>query len=211
MIDIPTLIGIGVASFAATNIDDIFVLMMFFSSSSCSSSLTFPARQIVLGQYIGIGLLISISAFGSFISLVIPTYVIGLLGIVPIGIGIKKLMELRKKVRKKDEDVLSSKHAIQVKNKSYLSFLAVAAVTFSNGGDNIGVYTPMFAKYNSASQITALVAVLMAMTAVWCVAAYYLVDHPIVASRIRRTGHVVLPFVLIGLGIYILIESFIFV
>jgi cadmium resistance protein CadD (predicted permease) len=207
MMDIPSLIAIGVASFAATNIDDIFVLMMFFSSSSSSSSLTFPARQIVLGQYIGIGLLVAISALGSFISLAVPTYIIGLLGVVPIGIGVKKLIELRKK---DDDKATSSKHAVQEKNKSYLSFLAVAAVTFSNGGDNIGVYTPMFAKYNSASQITALVAVLMAMTAIWCITAYYLVNHPLVASRIRRTGRVVLPFVLIGLGVYILIESFIF-
>jgi cadmium resistance protein CadD (predicted permease) len=49
---------------------------------------------------------------------------------------------------------------------SFLSFLAIAAVTFSNGGDNIGVYIPIFAKHNSASQITAPVAVLMAMAPV---------------------------------------------
>jgi cadmium resistance protein CadD (predicted permease) len=50
----------------------------------------------------------------------------------------------------------------------------------------------------------------MAMTAVWCIAAYYLVNHPLVASKIRRIGHIILPFVLIGLGIHILTESFVF-
>lgn len=45
------------------------------------------------------------------------------------------------------------------RNKQYLPFLAVAAVTFSNGGDNIGVYTPMFAQYNSVSQVTTLIVV----------------------------------------------------
>jgi cadmium resistance protein CadD (predicted permease) len=79
MIDILGLVAIGVAAFAATNIDDIFVLMMFFSS------LTFPVRQVVLGQYIGIGLLIIISALGSLIALVVPAYVIGSLGIIPIA------------------------------------------------------------------------------------------------------------------------------
>jgi cadmium resistance protein CadD (predicted permease) len=59
MTDIMSVIAIGVAAFAATNIDDIFVLMMLFSSS-----LTFPVRQVVLGQYIGIGLLVAISALG---------------------------------------------------------------------------------------------------------------------------------------------------
>src|SRR5215212_1291762 len=140
MIDIISLISIGVAAFAATNIDDIFVLMLFFSS------LTFPLRQVVLGQYIGIGLLVSISALGSFISLVIPTYIIGLLGIAPIAIGVKKLI----KFRKKDESNSKSKETSQDnKKKNNVGFAAVAAVTFSNGGDNIGVYAPLFAKYNT--------------------------------------------------------------
>jgi cadmium resistance protein CadD (predicted permease) len=198
MTDIPGLIAIGVAAFAATNIDDIFVLMMFFSSS-----MIFPVKQVVLGQYIGMGLLVAISALGSFISLAVPTYIIALLGIVPIVIGLKKLVVFRKK------NESSSKQAVQDK-KNNLAFAAVAAVTISNSGDNIGVYTPLFAKYNSVSQITALATIFMAMTAVWCIAAYYLVNHPLVASKIRRIGHIILPFVLIGLGIYILTESFVF-
>lgn len=87
-----SLIAIGVSAFVATNIDDIFVLMMFFSSFY-SSSMAFPVRQIVLGQYIGIGLLIAISALGSLISLVVPPYIIGLLGIVPIAIGTRRLVQ----------------------------------------------------------------------------------------------------------------------
>ena len=200
MVDILGLVAIGVAAFAATNIDDIFLLVMFFSSSS------FPVRNVVLGQFLGIGLLIIISALGSLISLVVPTYVIGLMGIVPIAIGIKKLIEIRRK------DNFLSRQAIREKrNRSYLSFLSVAAVTFSNGGDNIGVYVPLFSNYNTVSQITAFTTVFLAMTAVWCIAAYYFVNHPSVASQIRRIGKIILPFVLIGLGIYILIESFLLV
>lgn len=73
MVDILGLVAIGIAAFAATNIDDIFLLMMFFSS------LSFPVRHVVLGQFLGIGLLIIISALGSLISLVIPAHVIGLM------------------------------------------------------------------------------------------------------------------------------------
>jgi cadmium resistance protein CadD (predicted permease) len=91
MVDLLSLFAIGVTAFAATNTDDIFVLMMFFSS------LSFPIRQVVLGQYVGIGLLSAISVLGSLISLVVPTYVIGLMGLVPIAIGIKNLIEIRKK------------------------------------------------------------------------------------------------------------------
>jgi cadmium resistance protein CadD (predicted permease) len=204
-----SLIAIGVSAFVATNIDDIFVLMMFFSSSY-SSSITFPVRQIVLGQYVGIGLLIAISALGSLIALVVPPYIIGLLGIVPIAIGLRRLVQIIK-----TKDKLSSPPPTQAtkassnrSNKQYLSFVTVAAITFSNGGDNIGVYTPMFAQYNSITQVTTLIVVFIAMTAVLCTAAYYLVNHPLVASRIRRVGHIIMPFVLIGLGIYILAQGF---
>jgi cadmium resistance protein CadD (predicted permease) len=169
MIDILGLVAIGVAAFVATNIDDIFILMMFFSS------LTFPVRQVILGQFMGIGLLIVISALGSLITLVIPTYVIGLMGIAPMAIGIKNLIEIRKKNKSPSRQVVENK-----KNKSSLSFLEVAAVTLSNGGDNIGVYVPLFSKYNSISQITTLTAVFIAMTAAWCISSYYFVNHPTV-------------------------------
>jgi cadmium resistance protein CadD (predicted permease) len=119
---IPGLIAIGVAAFAATNIDDIFVLMMF----SSSSSMTFPVKQVVSGQYTGIGLLVAISALGSFISLAVSMYIIALLGIVPIVIGIKKLVVFRKK-----NESNSNQQAVQNKKKNNLAFAAVAAVIFS--------------------------------------------------------------------------------
>ena len=71
------------------------------------------------------------------------------------------------------------------RNRSYLSFLSVTAVTFTNGGDNIGVYVPLFSKYNTGGQISGLIVVFMIMTAIWCMVAYYFVNHPSIASRIR--------------------------
>ncbi|MFL6483439.1 MAG: cadmium resistance transporter [Nitrososphaera sp.] len=210
-VDFISLIGIGVAAFVATNIDDIVVLMVFFSSSN------FQAQNIVIGQYLGIGSLIAISALGSLIGLVVPSYIIGLMGLLPIAIGIKELLEIwRNNTNNKveEEEVVSKEKLLRGDKRRgyvhlhYLSFLSVAAVTISNGGDNIGIYTPLFASYNSFSEVITLVAVFMAMTAVWCAIGYYLVRHPLLERRMRRLGHIVLPFVLIGLGLYILTDSF---
>jgi cadmium resistance protein CadD (predicted permease) len=195
-VDILGLVAIG--AFAATDIDDLFLLMMFFSSR------TFPPHQVVLGQFIGIGLLVAVSILCSLIALVVPIYIIGLLGLIPIAIGIKNLIEVRNSDKNSTQVVLK-------KIKSYLTFLTVAAVTVSNGGDNIGVYVPLFSKYNTVDQITMLTSVFIVMTAVWCITAYYLVNHPLLASRIRHTGTIIMPFVLIGLGIYILTDSFLFI
>jgi cadmium resistance protein CadD (predicted permease) len=187
---------VAIAAFAATDIDDLFLLMMFFSR-------IYPARQVVIGQHLGIGALVSVSIIGSLIALVIPTYIIGLLGMVPIAIGIKELIDT-----KKDESPSMQTIKRKRKNRSYLAFLTVAAVTISNGGDNIGVYVPLFSKYSTAGQITMVTAIFITMTAVWCIIAYYLVNHPLLASRVRRIGNIIMPFALIGLGIYILIDSF---
>jgi hypothetical protein len=82
--DFISLIGIGAAAFVATNIDDIVVLMVFSSSSN-----NFQAQNIVIGQYLGIGSLIAISSLGSLIALVVPSYVIGLMGLLPIAMALK--------------------------------------------------------------------------------------------------------------------------
>jgi cadmium resistance protein CadD (predicted permease) len=189
---------VAIAAFAATDIDDLFLLMMFFSSR------IYHARQVIIGQHLGIGALVSVSIIGSLIALAIPAYIIGLLGLVPIAIGIKELID-----RKRDES--PSMQTVKRKNRSNLAFLTVASVTISNGGDNIGVYVPLFSKYSTAGQITMVAAIFIAMTAVWCIIAYYLVNHPLLASRVRRIGNIIMPFALIGLGMYILIDSFLIV
>ncbi len=89
--DFPALVGVGIAAFVSTNIDDLFILMVFFATPR------FPSSQIVLGQYIGMGSLIGVSLAGSLITLVLPRNLIGLIGLFPIAIGIKELLHLHKK------------------------------------------------------------------------------------------------------------------
>ena len=141
--------------------------MVFFSSS------VYQARHIVTGQYLGIGSLIAISALGSLLALVVPPYVIGLMGLVSIAIGTKELIEKRnnkKKPEEEEEEIISKGKLLQQSNnkgynQDYFSFISVAAVTISNGGDNIGIYTPLFATYNSSLEVITLTSLFMAMTA----------------------------------------------
>jgi cadmium resistance protein CadD (predicted permease) len=46
------------------------------------------------------------------------------------------------------------------------------------------------------------------LTGVWCGVASYLVNHSFLADRFRRITSRILPFVLIGLGLYIMAEAF---
>jgi len=204
--DIGYLIILGISSFVSTNIDDIFLLIVFFSNV-----LRYPLYQVIIGQYVGMGLLVTISIIFSLVSLVIPSFLIGLMGFVPIVIGIKKLLEKynKEKLVRIDSNANSFKNKNQNKSTSLLSFVSVAAVTVSNGGDNLGIYTPLFAVYNSIDQLIIFIAIFMIMTALWCSIGFYLVNHSLLANRIQYIGHIVLPFVLIGLGLYIIIDHFI--
>jgi cadmium resistance protein CadD (predicted permease) len=90
-LDFPALVGVGIAAFVSTKIDDLFILMVFFATPR------FPSSQIVLGQYIGIGSLIGVSLAGSLIALVLPHNLIGLIGLFPVAIATKELVDLHKK------------------------------------------------------------------------------------------------------------------
>ena len=188
------LIGVAIVLFASTNVDDVFVLVGFFSDKR------FRARDTVLGQYVGITALFIASVAASLLSLVIPLPYIGLLGVIPIWIGGKKLLELYQR-RDRTEDTLEH-HSDANTN----GVATVALMTVANGGDNIGVYTPSFAT-RSAHEIVIIALVFAVMTALWCFVAHGIVNHPKLGSPIRLYGHRITPVVLVGLGILILYQA----
>ena len=85
------LLGMAIVLFASTNVDDVFVLIGFFADPK------FRTRDVVFGQYVGIAALFSVSVAASLLSLVAPRTYVGWLGIVPILIGLKKLLDLYRK------------------------------------------------------------------------------------------------------------------
>jgi cadmium resistance transport/sequestration family protein len=189
------LIGLAIVLFASTNVDDVFVLVGFFSDKR------FRARDTVLGQYLGIAALFIASVAASLISLVIPHAYIGLLGVIPILIGGKKLFELHQQ-RDQTEEALEH-HSDANRNGRVAT---VALVTVANGGDNIGVYTPSFAT-RSANEIIVIALIFAVMTALWCFVAHAVVNHPKLGSPIRRYGHRITPVVLVALGVLILYQA----
>jgi cadmium resistance protein CadD (predicted permease) len=197
MLDFFTLFGIGIAAFIASNIDDTFILILLFSS------LRFQTRHIFIGQFLGIAVLIMISALGSLIALVLPPFLVALMGLIPIAIGIKRLVELqgRNQITRKNKTLQDSKR------QGFISLLTVSGITISNGGDDIGAFTPLFAKYNTMGEVTTLVSIFMALTLVWCILTYYFVNHPLIATHIQRFGKIITPLILVVLGLYILADA----
>lgn len=188
------LVSVAVVMFVSTNIDDIFVLMLFFADR------TFTPAQVVVGQYVGIAFLVGMSIALSLAALVFPAHLIGLLGFIPIVLGIKKLLDLRRHSPDDEQQAIPS-------SRHWLRWLTVSAVTVSNGGDNIGVYMPLFAN-STADEIAVITIIFALLIALWCGIGYALVQAPLIGDPLRQYGHRILPFVLIGLGLYILAEAY---
>lgn len=192
-------LGIGIVGFGSTNIDDIFLLAAFFADARLRR------RSIVAGQYLGIGALVLVSALAALLALALPEGWVALLGVVPLLLGFSALLALRTNTI--GGDVGSEQHRIQDQEHDAerglrSQALAVASVTVANGGDNIGVYVPLFATAPDA--IATYVLTFAVMTGAWCALGYLLVNNRILGGAIRRYGHLVLPIVLIALGVYIL-------
>lgn len=186
------ILGIGVALFATTNIDDLFVLLGFFSNP------VYRARQVVVGQYAGILALIVISEVGALVAGLVPTAYVGFLGLFRLTIGLRKLIALH---RASDDAEFTPPS-----DSGNANILSVVAVKVANGGDNISVDVPVFAK-RPPIEVGGLCVVFLVMTAVWCAVACGLVSHKAIGKVLRKYGHLLLPFVYIGLGAYILIKS----
>jgi cadmium resistance protein CadD (predicted permease) len=165
------LVGLAIVVFVSTNIDDIFVLLGFFADAHLHR------RDVGIGQYLGIGALVVVSIVASLVSLFLAPPLVGLLGALPILIGVKKLFELRRasEIERRADD--SARGA-------FGQIASVAMVTVANGGDNLGIYAPLFAT-QSAPEVAVMVIVFAVMTSLWIAIAYRLVSHPTLGAPLR--------------------------
>jgi cadmium resistance protein CadD (predicted permease) len=176
----------SVTTFAATNLDDLFLLTVFFARRV-------PTRRIVAGQFFGFAAIVLLS-FATLwaVGHTIPRAWIRLLGILPFGIGIRQLLKIRNR---------RSTHT--AKPDDTLRVLSIAAITLGNGADNVGVYVPFFLA--SRSYLWWVLAVYGLMVLVWCAIGKRIGSYALVLESLDRWGHWIVPFVLIGLGSYILL------
>lgn len=201
MNELLTALSTGMTAFTATNLDDILILLLFFSQVNA----VFRRRHIVFGQFLGFSALVLASLPGFFGSLIFPPDWIGMLGLLPIAIGLSRWLN-------PETDDSEVEAELELSEKSFFSSFvspqtySVAAVTVANGGDNIGIYVPLFAS-NTLESLAVILAVFFAMVGVWCYAAYRLIQMRAIADTLTRYGNQLVPFVLIGLGMAILVKS----
>ena len=182
--------------YSGTAVDLLIILMLFFAKRKSRKDII----NIYLGQFLGSVSLIFLSLLFAFVLNYIPSKeILGLLGLIPIFLGLKVLL-----LGDSDGEAIA-KDGLRKDNKN-LIFL-VAMITFAScGADNIGVFVPYFTTLNLANLIVTLLTFLV-MIYLLVFSAQKLAQVPSVGETLGKYSRWFIAVVYLGLGMYILIEN----
>ena len=185
--------------YSGTAVDLLIILMLFFAKRKSRKDII----NIYLGQFLGSVSLILLSLLFAFVLHYIPSKeILGLLGLIPIFLGLKVLF-----LGDSDGEAIA-KEGLRKDNKN-LIFL-VAMITFAScGADNIGIFVPYFITLNLVDLIVALLTFLV-MIYLLVFSAQKLAQVPSVGETLEKYSRWFIAVVYLGLGIYILIENNVF-
>lgn len=182
--------------YSGTAVDLLIILMLFFAKRKSRKDII----NIYLGQFLGSVSLILLSLLFAFVLDYIPSKeILGLLGLIPIFLGLKVLL-----LGDSDGEAIA-KEGLRKDNKN-LIFLVVMITFASCGADNIGVFVPYFTTLNLANLIVALLTFLV-MIYLLVFSAQKLAQVPSVGETLEKYSRWFVAVVYLGLGIYILVEN----
>ncbi|MGA7777966.1 MAG: cadmium resistance transporter [Paraburkholderia sp.] len=192
-----SLIALAVAAFAATNVDNLFVLLAFVAEARGRK------RRVIVGQYTGSIALIVIALGLAAMLRSLPQGYVGALGVLPIAVGLSKgWTRFGRRRAAHDSSTQATTPPVPAGSASW----TVAAVAMANGSDNIAVYVPLYAGH-SRIDCALISLVFVVMIGIWCAGAVWLVNHPLLGAPIRRYGTALLPFILLVIGVSVIVEN----
>lgn len=188
------IIPIAAGAYVATNLDNFVLLVALLARYGNQTS------KVVAGYLVGMLILGIIGFWIGAAADFLPIEHIGLLGFVPISIGIVDLIQLR--VGKAKETVAEKK---SVDGASKV-FMATLISQLGSGADTIVIFGVLFADSMPSADILTIVT-LAATALIFVLVAISTVRHPALNERIDRYAHRAMPFLLIIIGFYILANT----
>ena len=204
-------LGVAAAAFVGTNVDNTVVAMAMVAGAPLER-----ARRIAAGQVFGFVVLVVVAAAGAAVLFEFSTAVVGLLGLVPLAIGLRGLVLLARHRNDDagDDTALRSTGRSTGRPRRFRpeeravgrGFIAAGLVTIAAGGDNLAVYIPLF-RVGGATNIGATAAVFVTGEALvtWLILAGG--RHPKARGAMLRVGHVAVPILLCLVGVLVLVQA----
>ncbi|ADC52016.1 MULTISPECIES: CadD family cadmium resistance transporter [Bacillaceae] len=183
--------------YVATGIDYLVILILLFSQIKKGE-----VKHIWIGQYIGTAIIIGVSLFVALgvANLIPQQWVIGLLGLLPLYLGVKIWIK-----GEGDEDE-SKILSLFSSGKFNQLFVTVTFIVLASSADDFSIYVPYFTTLNMIEIFVAII-VFLIMVGVLCYVSYRLASLDLVSQKIEKYERWIVPIVFIGLGVYIMFEN----
>lgn len=182
-------------TYLATSIDEIPVIFMLYTKSSNRGK----GRTITLSYFIGTFILIALGLLGAFGLGQLPKpWMIGLVGLVPLALGIKILI-------KGEEEEQEKEKALNAAKKRKTLLMQVLAITIGLGADDLGVYVPLFTTL-SGYEIALMILVFILGTAALCLVSYKLTMIEKLTESIETYECYIIGGVFVLIGFFVMNE-----
>jgi cadmium resistance protein CadD (predicted permease) len=196
-------IGVAVAAFVGTNVDNCLVTMAMVAGAPPER-----AHRIAAGQVVGFGLLVAVAAGAAAVLFEFSAAAVGFLGLIPLAIGVRGLVGLRgQRVAPELGEASGRRHRWRPAERGVgRSLIAAALVTIAAGGDNLAAYIPLFrvgGVTNFASIAVVFVIGEVAVTALILAGG----RHPRARDLMTRLGTVAVPVLLCAVGVLVLVQA----
>jgi cadmium resistance protein CadD (predicted permease) len=178
------LLGGAIVAFTVTNLDTFVVLTALFSARPRQT------WRIVVGQYLGLAVLVAASGAAAIGLVAIPTRWIGLFGVVPLALGVRGLITPQRHTDAPARITLST----------------VATLVIANGADNLSVYTPLFRRVGIVGT-SIYVAAFVILAGIWCIAASLVANRKVVLAAFERWEAVIIPAIFIVVGAALILTT----
>jgi cadmium resistance protein CadD (predicted permease) len=191
---------LAIAAYAATNIDNLFVLLAFLAEAGSRR------RRVIGGQFAGSLSLIAGSILLAAVLTRLPAGYVGLLGVLPIGVGLHKAWTRFRSGNPVQQEDTPARARAPAGGGTGSSWWAVAGVAIANGSDNLAVYVPLYASHSHREGLF-ISLTFVAMISLWCAGAVWLVKHPLLGAPVRRYGSALLPLILLTIGVSMIAQK----
>jgi cadmium resistance protein CadD (predicted permease) len=198
-------LGVAAAAFVGTNVDNCVVTMAMVAGAPLQR-----AHRIAAGQVVGFVVVVAVSAAGAAVLYEFSPAAVGLLGLVPLAIGVSGLLGLarRRGVAETAPAVAPTRRWRRRPEDRAVgqSLTAAALVTIAAGGDNLAVYIPLL-RVGGATNLAAIAAVFVVgeVLVTWLVLAGG--RHPKARQMMLRMGHVAVPVLLCCVGVLVMVQA----
>ena len=186
--DLPMLITALVLvpfAYAATNIDNLLIMASLGAGRASRGDL-------VAGFVVASGCVLLVASTAMFIDRLLPDAVLGYLGVVPISIGAYLL--------------LFTSRGAEDASRGATTWPAIAGLLLANSGDTIFAIGPLFAESGSDARLGLAIGFVL-IAAVWLFLILNVSQRVARSATLGRLGHMIAPWMMILVGLYILSDS----